>query len=184
MGAGNTEETAKAVQYLLNHYEGTLILDADGLNALAGMHCEGLAEAKGQVILTPHPGEFSRLSGKSIEKILNNPIPLAEEFARNHQVTLLLKGPATVVTDGAETILTDRGAPGMATAGSGDVLSGILAAVAAVHPDIPVKAAAAAAWINGCAGEIAQAGTGDISMTAGDTAAAIPEVFRKQVFQR
>ncbi len=184
MGAGNTEETAKAVQYLLNHYEGTLILDADGLNALAGMHCEGLAEAKGKVILTPHPGEFSRLSGKSIEKILNNPIPLAEEFARNHQVTLLLKGPATVVTDGAETILTDRGAPGMATAGSGDVLSGILAAVAAVHPDIPVQAAAAAAWINGCAGEIAQARTGDISMTAGDTAAAIPEVFRMQVFQR
>ena len=184
MGAGNTEETAKAVQYLLNHYEGTLILDADGLNALAGMHCEGLAEAKGQVILTPHPGEFSRLSGKSIEKILNNPIPLAEEFARNHQVILLLKGPATVVTDGTETILTDRVAPGMATAGSGDVLSGILAAVAAVHPDIPVKAAAAAAWINGCAGEIAQAGTGDISMTAGDTAAAIPEVFRKQVCQR
>ena len=164
MGAGNTE----------------VILDADGLNALAGMKCEGLETARGRVILTPHPGEFSRLSGKSMEKIQNNPIPLAEEFARKHRVTLLLKGPATIVTDGAQTILTDRGAPGMATGGSGDVLSGILAAVAAVHPEIPVRAAAAAAWINGRAGEIAQERNGDAGMTAGDTAAAIPEVLNEK----
>lgn len=177
MGAGNTEETGKTVKFLLQEYEGTLILDADGLNALSGMNCEGLETAKGSVILTPHPGEFSRLSGKSMDKIRNNPIPLAEEFARKHRVTLLLKGPATIVTDGTQTIVTDRGAPGMATGGSGDVLSGILAAVAAVHPDIPVKAAAAAAWINGRAGEIAQGKKGDICMTAGDTAEAIPEAF-------
>ena len=179
MGAGNTEETAKAVAYLLQAYEGSLILDADGLNALAGMNCEGLAEARGNVILTPHPGEFSRLSGKSIEKIRNNPIPLAEEFARNHRVTVLLKGPATIVTDGTQTFLTDRGAPGMASGGSGDVLSGVLAAVCAAHPAENVKAAAAAAWINGRAGEIAQAKNGDVSMTAGDTAGAVPEVFRE-----
>ncbi len=180
MGAGNTEETGKAVRFLLEEYEGTLILDADGLNALAGMNCKGLDAAKCRVILTPHPGEFSRLSGKSMEKILNNPIPLAEEFARNHRATVLLKGPATIVTDGAQTILTDRGAPGMATGGSGDVLSGILAAVAAVHPENPVAAAAAAAWINGRAGEIAQQRMGDVSMTAGDTAAAIPDVFKEK----
>ncbi len=181
MGAGNTEETAKAVKYLLETYEGTLILDADGLNALAGTQCGGLAEAKGNVILTPHPGEFSRLSGKSMEKIRNNPIPLAEEFARNHRVTLLLKGPATIITDGTKTVLTDRGAPGMASGGSGDVLSGILAAAAAVHPEDPVRTAAAAAWINGAAGEIAQAEKGDVSMTAGDTAAAIPRVFKEKI---
>ena len=178
MGAGNTEETEKAVKFLLQEYEGTLILDADGLNALAGLNCEGLETAKGSVILTPHPGEFSRLSGKSMDKIRNNPIPLAEEFARSHRATLLLKGPATIITDGTQTILTDRGATGMATGGSGDVLSGVLAAVAAVHPDIPVKAAAAAAWINGRAGEIAQERMGDVCMTAGDTAAAIPEAFK------
>lgn len=180
MGAGNTEETGKAVRFLLREYEGILILDADGLNALAGMNCEGLDTAKGRVVLTPHPGEFSRLSGKSMEKIRNNPIPLAEEFARKHRTTVLLKGPATIITDGTQTILTDRGAPGMATGGSGDVLSGILAAVAAVHPEDPVLAAAAAAWINGRAGEIAQQRMGDISMTAGDTAAAIPEVFKEK----
>ena len=179
MGAGNTKETEKAVSFLLYEYEGTLILDADGLNALAAMDCAGLAEAKGKVILTPHPGEFSRLSGKTMEKIRNNPIPLAEEFARKHGVTLLLKGPATIITDGTKTYLTDRGAPGMATGGSGDVLSGILAATAAVRPDTPAEAAAAAAWINGRAGEIAQVKTGDVSMTAGDTAAALPEVMKE-----
>lgn len=180
MGAGNTEETEKAVEYLLRTYEGTLILDADGLNALAARECEGLAEAKGSVILTPHPGEFVRLSGKSMEKIRNNPIPLAEEFARKHRVTLLLKGPGTIVTDGAKTFLTDRGAPGMATGGSGDVLSGILAAVSALHPDRPAEAAAAAAWLNGRAGEIAQERMGAVSMTAGDTAAAVPEAINEK----
>ena len=179
MGAGNTEETGKAVRYLQREYEGTLILDADGLNALAAAECAGLAETKAKVILTPHPGEFSRLSGKPMEKIMNNPIPLAEEFARKQGVTLLLKGPATIVTDGAKTYLTDRGAPGMATGGSGDVLSGILAAVAAVNPETPVEAAAAAAWINGRAGEIAQERMGDVSMTAGDTAAAVPDALRE-----
>ncbi len=180
MGAGHSEETAKAVQFLLREYEGTVILDADALNALAAAGCEGLAEAKGRVILTPHPGEFSRLSGKTMEKIRNNPIPLAEEFARNHRVTLLLKGPATIVTDGAKTYLTNRGAPGMATAGSGDVLSGILAAVAASNPDRPAEAAAAAAWLNGRAGEIAQERTGAVSMTAGDTAAAVREALNEK----
>ena len=79
-----------------------------------------------------------------------------------------------------QTVLTDRGAPGMATGGSGDVLSGVLAAVTAAHPELPVRCAAAAAWINGRAGEIAQEKMGDVSMTAGDTAAAIPEVFRER----
>ena len=179
MGAGNTEETGKAVRFLLQEYEGPLILDADGLNALAAAGTELLQEAKGTVILTPHPGEFSRLSGKPMEKIRNNPIPLAEEFARNHRVTLLLKGPATIVTDGTHTFLTDRGTPGMATGGSGDVLSGILAAVAALHGDRPAEAAAAAAWINGRAGEKARDRMGDVSMTAGDTAAALPEVLQE-----
>ena len=178
MGAGNTEETRKAVRFLLAEYEGTLILDADGLNALAAGECTGLKEAKGRVILTPHPGEFSRLSGKPMEKIRKNPIPLAEEFARKYGVTLLLKGPATIITDGSRTFITDRGTPGMATGGSGDVLSGILAAMAAVQED-GTKAAAGAAWINGRAGEIARGRMGDVSMTAGDTAAAVPAALRE-----
>ena len=90
---------------------------------------------------------------------------------------MLLKGPATQVTDGRVTYLSDRGCPGMATAGSGDVLSGILAAVCAGGAPLPL-AAAAGAWLNGRAGELAQEKTGEVSMTAGDTAAAIPAAIR------
>ena len=103
---------------------------------------------------------------------------MAEDFARKHGVTVLLKGSATVITDGEDTRITDRGCPGMASGGSGDVLSGILAALCAWLPEDLLQATAAAAWINGRAGELAQEKSSDISMTAGDTARALPEVFR------
>ena len=177
MGAGMTPETEKAVSFLLEAYGGTLILDADGLNALAALGAERLKNAEGRVILTPHIGEFSRLSGKTADEILHAPVQTAEEFAGEHGVTLLLKGPGTIVTDGRETWIADRGTPGMATAGSGDVLSGILAATAAVHPERLTHAAAGAAWINGRAGEIAAERKGEVSMTAGNTIEAIAEAI-------
>ena len=178
MGAGNTGDTLKIVEWLLLNYPGILILDADGLNALALLGPDRLQEAACRVILTPHPGEFSRLNGCSIREVLEAPVAMAEDFARGHGVTVLLKGSATVVTDGKETWLTDRGCPGMASGGSGDVLSGILAALCAWLPDDLLRVTAAAAWINGRAGELAQEGSSDISMTAGDTAGKLPEVFR------
>ncbi len=181
MGLGNTEGTREGLAFLLREYGGTLIIDADGLNALAGMLGEEpdlLKKAKCRVLLTPHPGEFSRLTGKSIREIQEDGLTLAEAFAGAQGVTLLLKGPATLVTDGAVTYFTDRGCPGMATAGSGDVLSGILAAVCAGNQPLPL-AAAAGAWLNGRAGEIAGERKGDISMTAGDTVEAIPEALRE-----
>ena len=183
MGMENSPAAREGVAFLLREYKGILILDADGLNALAvllGENPDILREAAGKVLLTPHPGEFSRLMGRSIPEIQRDSIPLAEDFAREHGVTLLLKGPTTIVTDGRETFLTDRGCPGMATAGSGDVLSGILAAVCAGEGEasLPLRAAAGA-WLNGRAGEIAQARMGDVSMTAGDTVQAIPEALRE-----
>ena len=178
MGAGMSGETEKAVRYLTENYEGTLILDADGLNALAAVGTEQLKNAAGKVILTPHIGEFARLSGKTAAEIQNAPVALAEDFAGKHGVILLLKGPGTIVTDGNETWIADRGTPGMATAGSGDVLSGILAATAAAHPDELLKAAAGAAWINGRAGETAAGKFGETAMTAGDTAGSVAEIVR------
>ena len=182
MGAGNTEETGKALDFLLRGFEGTLIIDADGLNAAAAAGAEILDDAACRVILTPHPGEFARLTGRSIREVQRESIPLAMEFAARHHVTVLLKGTATVVTDGTEALISDRGCPGMATAGSGDVLSGVIAAVCS-QPSVSsgsvstVQAAAAAAWIAGRAGELAQERFGEVSMTAGDTAAEIPQVF-------
>ena len=184
MGAGNTEETQRIVEWLLEHYKGILILDADGLNALAAIGPDRLRAAECSIVLTPHPGEFARLNGCSVQEVLEAPVAMAETFAREHGAIVLLKGSATLVTDGGNTLLTDRGCPGMATAGSGDVLSGILAALCAWIPDDLLRAAAAAAWINGRAGELAQEGSSDISMTAGDTVRALPEVFRLLRAQR
>lgn len=181
MGAGNPAALTEGLTFLLREYTGTLIVDADGLNCLATLlrkEPEILQNASCATLLTPHPGEFARLTGKTVAEIQAGGLLPAEEFARAQRTTVLLKGPATQVTDGRVTWLIDRGCPGMATAGSGDVLSGILAAVCAGEAPLPL-AAAAGAWLNGRAGELAQAKQGEVSMTAGDTAAAIPAAIRE-----
>ena len=181
MGIGNSPETVKAVRYLLKQFHGVLILDADGLNALSvilsGEGTEILRNAACRVILTPHLKEFSRLNGKIVAEVRENMIPLAEEFAAAAEVIVLLKGPGTVITDGRETIITTRGCPGMASGGSGDVLSGILAAVCASNADELLKAAAAGAFINGYAGELAQKQSNDVVMSAADTAAHVRDAL-------
>ena len=169
MGIGRESGAAALLRWLLTHYTGTLLIDADGLTLLAAEDAALLRNTAAKVILTPHNMEFSRLSGHSIEEILADPIPLAKAYAAEHRVTLLLKGPATVITDGVRTLLTDRGCPGMATAGSGDVLSGVIAALCGYNSDL-LLAAAAGAYTAGLAGELAEEETGAISMTAGDTA--------------
>ena len=180
MGAGLSPETEKIVRWLLTRFDGALVIDADGLNALSRMEDgkrllrESAARA---VILTPHVLEFSRLLGlpreTGVREVLEDPIPKAVRYARETGVTLLLKGPATVITDGERTVIADRGCPGMATAGSGDVLSGVLAAVCGFNRD-PLTAAASAAWITGRAGELAEAEVGAVSMVAGDTIKKLP----------
>lgn len=175
MGAGTSDGAAAVLRWLLEHFTGRLIVDADGLTLLSRMDRSVIREAGGRLILTPHLKEFSRLSGLSVEETSRNPVTAAETYAADTGVILLLKGPATVITDGETTYLSDTGCAGMATAGSGDVLSGILAAVTAWAED-PLLAAAAAAWLNGKAGELAQRRFGSVSMTAGDTAACLPEM--------
>ena len=177
MGLGHTPETEKALSFLLREYAGILIVDADGLNALAALGAERLDEAPCKIILTPHPGEFARLTGRSIPEVLSEPIPLARSFAADHHVILLLKGASTVITDGNAVYLTDRGCPGMATAGSGDVLSGILAALCAIPRNDLLLTVAGGAWLNGCAGEKAEKRVGPVSMVASDTIQAIPETI-------
>ena len=179
MGVGNSEETEKLVTYLLNNYSGVLIIDADGLNALARIDKKILKDSKAEVILTPHLKEFERLSGVSVADISSKPIDNAKAFAKEYGCTVLLKGPATVVTNGEEVYITDRGCAGMATAGSGDVLSGIVAAVCGYNRDNIVLSAATSAYINGSAGELAQKENGAVSMIAGDTARYVAEIVKK-----
>ena len=179
MGIGRSEEVKNALLFLLEEFDGRLILDADGLTVLAESGTERLKNAKAKILLTPHLGEASRLFGRSVREIEAQPLKLAKEFAAGHACTVLLKGPATIVTDGEESWITDRGCPGMATAGSGDVLSGVLAAVLGYSKASLPKAAAAAAYLCGAAGERAQAETGPTAMTASDTVRAIPQAVRR-----
>ena len=137
MGVGVTDETAMILRHLLKEYSGTLIIDADGLTVLSKLMEEDtstLANAKPRVVLTPHAKEFARLNGTSIEGYMDDPIEAARSYAHRTGAIVLLKGPTTIVTDGSKVYLTSTGCPGMATAGSGDVLSGILAAVCSWAP--------------------------------------------------
>ena len=189
MGLGVTEETSKMLSYIISNYNGRLIIDADGLTILSQLTQENpkiINEAKCQIVLTPHLKEFSRLTGLNLEEIQINPIEHAIKYAQKNKVVLLLKGPTTIVTNGIETFLTDAGCAGMATAGSGDVLSGILAAICAWNKDLTLSTIAGA-YINGKAGEYAQAKTNPISMLASDTVngitQAISEYFKCPISQ-
>lgn len=178
MGVGTSKNAALILDYLLRSFDGRLIIDADGLNVLATFDRNTLRHAAGQIVLTPHVKEFSRISGVDTEEIMSSPISIAETYAKENGVVLLLKGPSTVVTDGEETYIIDAGCAGMATAGSGDVLSGIIAAIEASSNDC-LLGAAAAAYVNGKAGEAAQKEMGSISMQASDTVAKIADIISK-----
>ncbi len=180
MGVGTGAETAKILRYILQNKKLTFIIDADGLNELAAHEdLKALLKTTAcQVILTPHVMEFSRLCGASVEEILRNPVDLAQKFAAAYRVTLLLKGHVTTVTDGCRVYQIDRGYSGMATAGSGDVLSGVLCGMAGYISD-PVQAASTAAFVAGMAGEMAEADKNPVSMTAGDTAAYVEKAITK-----
>ena len=176
MGAGQSEGVKRTLIYLLENFTGTLVIDADGLNALSRMGADRLKTAKCKTVLTPHVKEFSRLTGKEINGILSDPISAAKDFAKEYGSVVLLKGTATVVTDGDTVNIADTGCSGMATAGSGDVLSGITAALCGYNEDI-LTAVTAAAYINGRAGELAEKKTNCVSMIASDTVSCIPEAI-------
>ena len=180
MGFGQSDSYREILEYVLKTLNLNLIIDADGLNTLSVMpdKYELLNNTKCKVVLTPHLMEFSRLSGYSIEDIKADRINIAKNFANKYHVILLLKGAETIITDGEDVIISDRGTPGMATAGSGDVLSGILTGLLG-YLEVNTMTVAAGAFINGYAGEIAAKEFTEISMTAGDTVKMIPRVFKE-----
>lgn len=177
MGWGQGKDNEKILSYLITHYEGRLLIDADGLNTLSKLDQTILLEKKGSVILTPHIKEFSRLSGYSVDEIFASPIALAKEYAKKYGVTLLLKGPATIITDGDVVYLTATGSSGMATAGSGDVLSGLSAGLLGYSKESDAYTMAVASYINGLGGEMAEDEFTSVSMTSSDTARNIKKVI-------
>ncbi len=178
MGWGQSEEYEKILEYILNNYHIPVVIDADGLNTISKMNMDILKNTKCKIILTPHLKEFERLSKIKIENLKQDEINIARKFAKEYNIILLLKGPTTIVTDGEKVYLIKRGCSGMSTAGSGDVLSGILVGLLGYNePDI--LSTSAGAYLNGLAGELAQKKYTDISMIASDTVKCLPEAIRK-----
>ena len=169
MGFGEGSDYPKILEYLMNKEGLRLVIDADGINTLAKMGADALCGKKASIAITPHPKEFSRLSGLQMQKILNDPVACAADFAKKYGVVVLLKGASTVITDGKTTIIENGGAAGMATAGSGDVLSGVLCALHGYN-ELSVKSVACGAHICAKAGELAANEHGNIAMIASDTA--------------
>lgn len=176
IGWGESIDNEKILKNILETKDIPIVIDADGLNTLAKMDKNILNKTNCKVILTPHLKEFSRISGYSLEEIENNKEKLATDFAKNYNVILLLKGHTTIITDGEETYLVKRGCPGMATAGSGDVLSGILLGILGYNKP-NVLTIAGGAYLAGLAGELAEKNLNDISMRASDTISKIPEAI-------
>ncbi len=178
-GLGTVPETAEWVRTVVNEYDLPVVLDADGLNAFAG--CIGTLRTGRRVrVLTPHPGEMARLTGLDTKKVLERRIELAREFAQSHQVTLVLKGfrTLTAAPDG-QVWVNPTGNPGMATGGTGDVLTGILAGLLAQFPQASsTEAVKAGVYLQGLAGDLASQEVGEVSLVAGDVIEFIPRAFR------
>ena len=156
------------------HTDAPLLLDADALNLLA---VETMF-LPNNVVLTPHPLEAARLLGITVEEVQGNRYLAASNIAERYGSYVVLKGAKTLVCtpDGRIVYENDSGNPGLATAGSGDVLSGLLAALLAQH--LPMQdAACAAVWMHGTAAELLAArGIGPIGLTAGEIADAVREL--------
>ena len=177
MGWDYEKEHLSILEYVLENFRGKLILDADGLNTLGG-HLELLRKSNAKIVLTPHLKEFSRLTGLSILEIEQDKINIAKNFAKDNHVILVLKGHTTIVSDGEDVYLCTCGSPGMATSGSGDVLSGILTGLLG-YLEYSLLSVCAGVLLNGLAGEIAENKNTDISMIASDTIKCIPEAIKK-----
>ena len=177
MGWGSNENHLPILKNILENFQGNLVIDADGLNTLVN-HVEILRTSQANIVLTPHLKEFSRLTSLSIEEIEKNKMEIAKSFAKENHVILLLKGSTTIVTNGIDVYLINYGTPGMATSGSGDVLSGILAGLLG-YLDYNLLSVSAGAIVNGLAGELAEEKNTDISMIASDTIKCIPAAIKK-----
>ena len=205
-GISRNEEAVEVVRKLVSNSDVPIVLDADGLNAFEGRAKDlyrrdrkGGAEGAKQtfkpraknanktLVLTPHPGEMARLTGLSIAQIQRDRVDIARKFAQEHGLILVLKGDRTVVAgpDG-ETWINPTGNPGMATGGTGDILTGIVAGMLAQNPQHPFQAVLAAVYLHGLAGDLACGpaagrflGTGEHSLVATDLIKSLPDAFRR-----
>lgn len=185
-GLGQGTALPSLLVSLLEKTNRPIVLDADALNSLVG-RLEVLARRAARPgspqppVLTPHPGEFGRLIGLNTAQVQARRQELALSFAAQHRVVLVLKGHGTIVTDGRRLFINPTGNPGMATGGSGDVLTGLIAALLAQGQD-SFPAAQLGVFLHGRAGDLARDRLGEVSLIASDLLQELPGAFRERAW--
>ncbi len=178
-GISRVEETSLLVRDLVAGSNIPVVLDADGLNAFEG-RAEELNGKGRTLVITPHPGEMARLAGCSSADVQKDRLGIAREFAREHELIVVLKGHRTlVVQPDGEAWINTTGNPGMSTGGTGDVLTGMVAAMIAQNPDNPTLAVCAAVHLHGLAGDVMRETVGEHSMVATDLLRGLPDAFQR-----
>lgn len=170
-GLGRHPSTSALVQGIVERAGVPLVLDADALNAFAGDPDRLVARDGVEIVITPHPGEMARLCGLSIEDVQAQRLDVARDFAATHRLHVVLKGHRTIIaTPEARAFVNLTGNPGMATGGTGDVLTGMIAGWFGQLLDAEA-AARLAVYLHGLAGDLAEADEGEVAMTATDIVA-------------
>ncbi|MBQ8944698.1 MAG: NAD(P)H-hydrate dehydratase, partial [Clostridia bacterium] len=169
--------TKQIIQLLLLNSQAPLVLDADALNIIAE-NISLLKKSNSNIVITPHPGEMSRLCGKSVDEISANPVRTALLFAKEHNITVVLKGANTVVcAPGCPVYINSTGNPGLSRGGSGDLLAGMIVSLLAQGMST-FSAACCAVYLHGlCADRFAQTASTRF-MLPGDIADNMPELLK------
>ncbi len=176
MGVGVSIDVYNTIKFLLENYCGRLLIDADGLNSLAQFGVDILKNKKCEVVLTPHVGEFARLINVEKQALSTDAISFVKKFAKDYKVIVNLKSAVSIITDGEQVVLNTTGCNGMAKAGSGDVLSGLLGGLIARDEDL-FTCVCVGAYLFGKTGEKAQSKFNSYTLTASDVVNALPEVI-------
>ena len=169
-------ETSAFVRRLGGECRAQLVIDADGLNALTGFEGD-----LGGAVLTPHPGEMARLIEKSVDHVTANRVEVASEFAKRRNAYVVLKGHRTVVAapDGS-VYINPTGNPGMATAGTGDILTGVIAGILAQeHLGVFIERLCLAVYLHGLTGDLAAEEVGEESLVATDLLRFLPKAWEE-----
>jgi len=177
-GLSQYPETQKLINRLILKIDKPMVLDADALNAIS-KNTRVLKKIKSKYAVTPHPGEMSRLINKSVEYVKNNRLIVAKKFSRDYNTVVVLKGAGTVVAEqGGKCYINTTGNPGMATAGSGDVLTGIIAGFLSQGLKV-FDASVMGVYVHGIAGDFAAKDKGEIGLIAGDILENIPYAIKQ-----
>jgi ADP-dependent NAD(P)H-hydrate dehydratase / NAD(P)H-hydrate epimerase len=178
-GISRHSDTSQFVRTIVAKYRTAMVVDADGLNAFEERSKE-LNGSGRTLVITPHPGEMVRLTGLTVAAVQRDRLNVARDFSREHQVIVVLKGHRTLVAQPDGTVwVNTTGNPGMATGGTGDILTGMVAGFLAQHPQGAIAAVSAAVYLHGFAGDVGCESLGEQSLVATDLLKALPEAMRR-----